>query len=227
MAFFPDLIGTTLSYFKIGINGVRLKLSGSNLFIRNAGDTADAELTASKLNASGDDIVINSDAAGSGSDYLYTLRRPSTQTAATVLILPPTMGTAGQVLGTDGTNTSWVSAASTASCVSCDTTTLNYNSASSVAMFTLPANAVVHKVQVIIDTQFSGGTPTASVGYSGSTSAFMGANQLSLTDSAGVIYEANPSVAASGTTTALIITYAAGGASAGSARFLVYYSVPA
>ena len=227
MALFPDLIGTSLNYFRIGLSGIRLKLSGGNLVVRNSGDTADAEITASKVNASGDRITLNSDSASTGSDWAYNIDRPSSgMTAAVTFKLPANMGTAGQVLGTDGTNTIWISAASTAACVSCDTTTLAFNSGASVAMFTLPANAVVHKVQAIIDTAFDG-TPTASVGYSGQTSIYMGASSLDLKGAAGDIYEVNPAVAASGSSQSLIITYSAGSATAGSARFLVYYSVPA
>lgn len=227
MALFPDLLGTTLSYFKIGINGIRLKFSGGGVAVRDSGDTADAPLTASQLNASGDRIQINSDAAGSGADWAYNLDRPTTgMTAAVTFKLPANMGTAGQVLGTDGTNTSWVSAASTAACVSCDTTTLAFGSSSTVVMFTLPANAVVHRVQCIIDTAFNG-SPTATVGISGTTSKYMGSGQNLLTGTAGDVYETNPSLTANGSSEALIITYSAGGATAGSARFLVYYSIPA
>ena len=84
---------------------------------------------------------------------------------------------------------------------------------------------MVHEVEVVIDTPFTG-TPSASVGISGTVSKYMAATQLDLTAAAATSYVVNPSLAASGTAESLIITYSAGGASAGSARALVTYSVP-
>jgi hypothetical protein len=53
----------------------------------------------------------------------------------------------------------------------------------------------------------------------------MGSGQNVLTGTAKDVYESNPGETAS--SEALIATYAAGGASAGAGRILVYYSVPA
>lgn len=90
-----DLVGTVQGYLRLGTgSGVRLKNSGGNLSVRNAGDSADAALTASQVNVSGDDLVLNSDAAGSGADRTLTLRRPSTgMTAAAVITFPSATGT--------------------------------------------------------------------------------------------------------------------------------------
>jgi hypothetical protein len=52
----------------------------------------------------------------------------------------------------------------------------------------------------------------------------MGSSQNVLQGIAKDVYETNPGEAAA--SEALIATYAAGGASAGAARILVYYSVP-
>jgi len=227
MAIFTDLLGTSLDFFRIGLNGIRLKLSSGKLVVRNSADTADAQVDASRFAASGTAIDLNTASSSSGGNFPYTVSAPTTGMSAAVnLRLPPTLGSPGQVLGTDGSITSWVSAASTASCLSVDTTTLNFNSAATVAMFSLPANAQVLKVRFIITTAFNTAA-TASVGVAGATSEFMGANQLALNSVAGDIYEVNPTVAASGSAKSLIITYAAAGATAGSAQVLVYYSIPA
>jgi hypothetical protein len=222
-----DLIGTTKAFIRIGFTGPRLKNSSGNLLVRNAGDSADVELTALKLNVSGNVVDINSDAAGSGADWKYTLQRPSSgMGAAVVLTLPPTDGSPGQAIVTDGDgNLTFEDAASTASSDKADTTTLAFDSTSPVAMFTLPANAVIEKIQVIIDTAFDG-APTASVGISGTVSKYLASTDIDLTQAATTVFEIHPGVTAPGGTEALIITYAAGGATAGSARFLVFYAIP-
>lgn len=231
MAKFSDLLGTLGSYFKLGISGVRLKNSSGNLLVRNSGDSGDAEITASKLNVSGDDIVINSDAAGSSNDWTATLRRNAAQTAALAVVLPPAKGTDGHVLrqksGTAGgvLELELVAAGSTEACETVDTTSLAHGSSSPVSMFTLPATAVVTKIQLIIDTAFNG-TPSASIGIAGTTSKYMASTQIDLTATAGTIFEVHPGLAAAGSTEDLIITYSAGGASAGAARALVFYSIP-
>lgn len=222
-----DLLGTTKAFFRIGFTGPRLKNSGGNLLIRNPGDSADAEATMAKLNVSGNAVDINSDAAGAGADWKYTLQRPSTgMTAAVTLTFPPTDGSPGQALVTDGSGVlTFEDAASTASSDKVDTTDLAFGDSSPVAMFTLPANAVIEKIQVIIDETFDG-TPSASVGISGTVSKYLAAGDIDLTQPAGTVFETHPGVEAPVGTEALIITYADGGATAGAARFLVFYSIP-
>lgn len=223
-----DVLGTSVNSFLVAIGGVRLKNSSGNLLVRNTGDTADAEVTASKVNVSGNDIVINSDAVGSAADWTVTLRRPSTgMTAAYTLTLPIDDGSPSQVLQTDGNGvTSWVSLAGTADKISSDTTPLAFGSSATVSMFTLPANAVVQEVRVIVDTAFNG-SPSMSVGISGNTSKYMSSTQVDLKDVAAVkIYESSPALAPVGTTEALQISYTAGSATAGAARVEVDYVLP-
>lgn len=222
-----DLIGTTKAFLRIGFTGPRLKNSSGNLLIRNAGDSADVEATMLKLNISGNALDINSDAAGSGADWKYTVQRPSSgMSAAVTLTLPPTDGSPDQVLKTDGNGVlDWTSAAATDADDKIDSTTLAFDATSPVTMFTLPANAIIEKIQVIIDTAFDG-TPSASVGISGTVSKYLASTDIDLTQTAGTVFEIHPGVAAPGGTEALIITYAAGSATAGSARFLVFYAIP-
>jgi hypothetical protein len=228
MGWFTDLLGTTRAYFKIGgTTGVRLKNNSGNLEVRNTGDSADAAVTASKVNVSGDVIDINSDAAGSGADWKYTVQRPASgMTAAVTLTLPPDDGTSGQVLQTDGNGVlTWVSAGATGLALKMDTTSLAFGSTSPVAMFTTGAADIIDHIDVIIDTAFNG-TPSASVGITGTTSKYMAATDLDLTAAAGTVFTVHPGLGAAGAES-LIITYSAGGASAGAARFIVFYGTPA
>lgn len=224
----PNLFGTLKSFFGVGMTGPALKDVSGNLVIRNASDSSDANLTAAKISASGNDIELNSDAAGSGADWLYTLRRPSSgMSAAVVLTLPVDDGTANYVLATDGNGVlSWVSAGSTDSCTKRDTTSLAFGTSSPASMFTLPANAVVDRVSIVIDTPFNG-TPSMSIGISGTPSKYVASTEVDLTKDAETRFDIHCAKPANGSAEALIITYSAGGASAGAARVLVDYSVPA
>lgn len=222
-----DLVGTTKSFLRLGFAGVRLKNSGGNLAVRNSGDTLDAEITTSKLNMSGDALVINSDAAGAAADWGYTLQRPAAgMTAAVVLTLPVDDGTPNQVLSTDGGGVlSFVSAGSTASSEKIDTTSLAFGSASPVAMFSTGAADIIDAVEIVIDTAFNG-APTISIGIAGTTSKYAASTDIDLTQVAGTTIQLHPGLVAAGAES-LIATYAAGGATVGAARILVHYATPA
>lgn len=229
MSMWSDLAGTVTGYLRLGLTGVQLKNSTGNLAIRNSSDTTDAEVTAAKVNVSGDAIEINSDAAGSAADWKYTIQRPASgMTAAVTLTLPVDDGTPGQALTTDGNGAlSWAAAGNTAMCATVDTTTIAHDSSSPVAAFTLPANAVVDEVEVVVDTTFNGTAPSMSVGISGTPSKYMGATGNNLKDASGTRFVAHPNHPAVGTTEDIIVTLNADSSSAGSARVLVTYSVPA
>lgn len=225
---FSDLWGTTKAYFKIGgTTGVRLKNSAGDLLVRNTGDTADAAITASKANISGDVIDLNSDAAGSAADWKYTIQRPASgMTAAVTLTLPVDDGTAGQVLSTDGAGVlSFVSAGSTALADKLDTTSLAFNSTSPVTMFTTGASDIVDYIDFVIDTAFDG-TPTVSVGIAGTTSKYAGTTDVDLKAAAGTVFTVHPGLGAQGAES-LIATYSAGAATVGAARIIVHYATPA
>jgi len=225
MSLVLDLIATSKSFLKIGLTGVRLKNSAGNLLVRNTGDSADAEVTASKVSISGEILDINSDAASSGADWKYTVQRPTSgMTAAVVLTLPIDDGTASQVLQTDGSGVlSWASTGSTASSDKVDTTSLAFGTASPLAMFSTGAADIITKIQVVVDTAFNG-TPTMSIGVTGTTSKYSATTDVDLTTTG--VYEIHPGLTAGGTE-ALITTYSAGGASAGAARVLVFFATPA
>jgi len=224
---FADLIGTTLGYFRIGKTGPRLKDNSGALDVRNSADGAYVDVTADQFNAASDvGLVINSDAAETGADWKFTLQRAATgMTGNVVITLPDSDGSPGQVLSTDGTGvTSWISAASTAASLTLNSTTISFGDASPVTLFTLPANAIIDHVDVIVDTVFDG-TATVTVGVAGDTARFMGAGNNALSEIA--VWRTHPGIEAVGTTEALIATYSAGGATVGSARVIVAYAVPA
>lgn len=235
MGVFKDLLGTTASYFRIGLAGPRLKANGANLELRNANDSAAVNLLVATLNAAGinttaDEIVLNSDGA-SGADRKFTLRRPPTGMSADIVVVfpgaDPSPGQALTVASFAGgvITLQYSTVAGGTDKVITDTTTLGFGASSPLAMFTLPANAIVTSVKAVVDTAFNG-TPSLSVGISGTTSKYMGAGQVDLTAAAGTVFEVDPGLASVGSTENLIATYAAGSASAGSARILVDYVIP-
>ncbi|MCC5631700.1 hypothetical protein LC613_28700 [Nostoc sphaeroides CHAB 2801] len=230
MAQILDLKGTSLPSIQIEKAGVRLKNNAGDLQVKNSADSAFTKVTASIHESTSDTgLVINSDAASTGADWKITLARPTSgQTADYTLTLPTSAGSPSQVLTTNGSGvTSWTTVSGgTTNGQLVDTTALAFNSASSVSMFTLPANAVVHRVEVIIDTPWATGSATMTVGVSGTTSKYAGSNLIDLYGTAKDIYVSTPGEIANASAESLIITYAASTATAGAARVLVYYSNP-
>ena len=226
---FLDVLGTTYNKIQIGIDSAALNLKAvsNKVRARNKADSADAPLVGSVIAASGDFLELNEDAANAGADFKFTLARPATgMTAPVTLTFPTTAGTAAQALTTDGSGVlSWVTVAAGNDKIVTDTTSVAFGSTSPTSMFTLPANAVISEVAVIVDTAFNG-TPSLSVGIAGTTSKYLSSTQVDLTQPAMTAFEIQPGIASVGTTEALIFTYAAGGASAGAARVLVSYSIP-
>ena len=225
MSKFSDFVGTSLSKFQIAIGGVQLKNSAGNLQIRNAGDTADASITASKLTNTGTTIDI-------GTTNVLTLQQNASQASALTIIYPSAKATDGQVLAQKAGTAAgivefqFVSAGTTSQCVSTDTTSIAFGSTSPVTLFTLPANAVVEDVRVVVDTAFNG-TPSISIGIAGTTSKYMASNQVDLKDVVSAkVYEVYPGIAASGSAESLIATYSAGSATVGAARIEVDFVIP-
>ena len=211
MSSWQKLIGTQTGTFILGLLGVRLKNNAGSLQVRDNGDTAFADVELAKLKINDVDTV--------------TIQASPSQTGPYTLTLPVDDGSPSQVLSTDGSGVlSWVSAASTDACWKVDSTSFVFGSTSPVTMFTLPANAVIDKVTVIVDTAFDG-TPTMSVGVNGgSASKYVSSGDVNLlvADRYDIPNQSVPV----GTTEALEITYSAGGATAGAGRVLVTYAIP-
>ena len=215
MSVWTKIIGTQTGRFILGLSGVSIKNNSGVLDVKNNADSAYAS-------AKAQDVTLFNNTAGFGN----TIQTGATQAADYTYTLPLDDGTASQVLSTDGSGVlSWVSAGSTAALWACDTTSVAFGSAATVTMFTLPANAVIDRVSVIVDTAFDG-TPTLSVGVNGgSASKYVGSgdNLLTVADR----YDVPNQQAAVGGTEALEFYYSAGGASVGAGRVLVTYCVPA
>ena len=221
------VIGTTLAGLKLGKGGVYLKNTAGNLSVRNTGDSADAAVTVSQANISGTTIVLNSNATEGGGTFKTSLMAPNSGMVSDLAwTLPPTTGTSGQVLMTDGAgNLSLGSAGNTALCDKTHSTSLAYGSTSPTNMEITGAADTINNIQIIIDTPFSGGTPSLSIGISGSTSKYAAATDIDLTASATTIFDLPPGLPAQGVEQ-LIATYSAGGCTAGAARIVTFISTP-
>lgn len=221
-----DLAGTMRALLQIGgTSGVGLKNNSGNLSVRNAADNADASITTSQVNVSGESIVLNSDAAQTGADWKVTITRAITGMVSNLTFtLPSSTGSSGQVLQTDGSgNLSWVSPTTSASSIKVDTTSIAFGDGATISMFSTGSTDIINKIQVCVDTAFNGTSPTLSIGIAGSVSKYMGTGDLDL-KTVGV-YEITPGKTAQGVE-ALIATYSASSSSAGAARILVEYSTP-
>lgn len=229
MGRFVDLMGTTADLLRVGIGAtaVGIKQVAGKLRVRNKADSADAPIVGSVIASSGDFLELNEDATAVGADFKYTLARPAAgMTAARTITFPAEAPTAGFGLITDAAgNLSFTAMATGNDKAITDTTTLAFGSAASVALFTLPIGAIVQGVSIVNDTAFNG-TPSLSIGIAGTVSKYVGATQIDLTQPATTVFEIQPGLPAPGTAEALIATYAAGGATGGSARILVTFSIP-
>lgn len=233
MGMFSNLLGTSETKFRIGLTGPTVKQeSGTEASIRNTADSAYATLRALLYKTFGNDFELNSGAAGSGPDWKMTLRRPSTGMTLDVVFVLPAAGapTTGQVLSVTSVaagviTLGYATVPTGTDQVRCDTTSLAFGSSSPVTMFNLPAGAVVRLVSITIDTAFNG-TPTVSVGITGTTSKYAPTSAFDLTAAAGTVFQYVPGTQAPGAIEAIIATYSAGGASAGAARIEVEWVIP-
>lgn len=206
------LRGTLRTIFQLGIGGPNLKNNGGVVEVKNAADTAYADLRVKQL------------AINDADTNKVTIAAPALAADYT-LTLPVDDGSPSQVLATDGSGVlSWATVDAGTNKIITDTTALAFGTTSPLSLFTLPANAVIHLVKVIVDTAFNGTAPTLSIGITGTTSKYMGTSDIDLKTVG--IYEADPGVVANGSSEALIATYAADTSSAGAGRIEVSYSIP-
>lgn len=214
MAVYMDIKGTTQTSFQIGKGKPRLASATGQISVLNPDNTSSIFQSSSHR--------FYNDTAG----FYASLAGSASMAANVSWVLPSADGTSGQILSTDGSgNLVWATASGAPSnMVLTDTTSFAFGTSSPIAMFTLPANAVVHRVEVIVDTAFDG-TPTLEVGISGNTTKYMASsmNDLAIADR----WVSEPNNIPVGTTEAIIGTYSAGGATVGAGRIIVHYSNPA
>jgi hypothetical protein len=223
--FLSDLAGTLLTKFKIG--SFNLKSISGGLAVRNAGDSADAELTASKVKISGPDLVMNSDAAESAADWSFTFSVPASgMTANLQLFAPVADGSTGQALFTDGSGHLYFDTipGGVTNMEQVDDTTLAFGDSSPVSMFTKPAGAKMTCVVVYVDTAFNGTAPTLSIGITGTLSKYVATTEIDLKTAGTYIIYPDADVAVG--SEAIIGTYNADSSSAGAARIEMFYAVP-
>jgi hypothetical protein len=226
-----DILGTLFSKFRLGLTGPYVGADSGDVSALASNGSDYAALRAALVKVFGDDIILNEGASGSDDDWSMTLSRPDTgMTEDLQIVLPPGVPAPGQALTVAGYSggvitLEYTTLGSGNDKVVVDTTSLAFGDSSPVGMFTKPANAVVLLTEVIIDTAFDG-TPSLSVGISGSTSKYMPSTAVDLTAIAGTSFEYKANEAAVGTTEGLITTFSAGSASVGAARILVHYVIP-
>lgn len=232
-----DIIGLTGNILRFGKGGPKLKANAGAFEARNTADSDFVDMLVATLKAvgvevSGDSIVLNSEAAGAGADWSLTLSRAQTGMANDLeVVMPGSNPSPGQALTVANyaagvITLQWTSIAGGEDKVVSDTTTFEAGDTSPIAMFTLPANAVIKRVAVILDESFDGTAPQLSVGISGTTSKYLAASAVDLQDPATTVTEVDPGLEPVGTTEDLIATLNSDGATSGSGRILIDYVIP-
>lgn len=209
-----DLVGTLRAFFRIG--SVRLKNSAGDINVRNAADTAWKAAIAEKVGGRNvTDFGFNLKAAvGSVAVVEYTM--PAADAVAT---------SNDYALVSNGTGgLTWVLVVTGANTLKKQSSTVLFSSSSPVAIFTPPALATIQTIVVDVDTAFDG-APTLAVGIGGDTGKYMSTTENEL-GTVGV-YETSPEFQEDGSPDAIIATFVAGGATAGSCEVVVVYANPA
>jgi hypothetical protein len=227
---FLDVLGTLRGYFQIGLGGPKVKNSSGVVALRNSADSADAAATASAIALSGaTPLVLNANATESAGSFKTNIAAPTAgMTADLTWTFPSAPGTTGQVLATDGAgNLTLASAGSTSACDKLHSESVVFGSSSPITMFSTGSGDIIDEIEVVVDTPFTGGTPPSlSIGISGTTSKYMAATDVDLTQAATTTFKVHPGLPAQGVE-ALIATYVANSSSAGAARIITHYSTPA
>ena len=156
MALYVKQAGTTFPSFGIGLDGPIINNNAGVLEAKNFASSAYVNFSAQSLNLYGTNITFNAGATGSGSSWTYEISSPTTgQTNNLQVILPSANPTAGQVpyvvsYSAGVVTLGWQTISGGSNQICTDTTTLAFGATSPVAMFTLPANAIVRRVEVKI-----------------------------------------------------------------------------
>jgi hypothetical protein len=227
MAAFMDLKGTSELSFTIGLGagGVKLKNNSSVLEILSKDEATFLDLSVGEILSSSDQLTLNSAAAESGADWKLTFARPATGMTANVTYTFPSAPINGYFLQTDASgNLVWAEVStSIQQKVTCDSTSFTSASfGSPLSLVTIPANSVVHEIQVIIDTPFDAGT--IAVGTVATSGKYMGTTQNDPEEQ--TRFTSSPNQIPVGTTEAIRAAFT-GVPTVGAGRILVFHSVPA
>lgn len=218
-----DLKGTANSSFQLGKTGPKLNASAGALQARNSANTSFTDLWGKILKAASDSIELNADATGAGADWLYRIVRPSSGMSSNLLLtLPTNAGSNNFVLTTDGSGSlAWAAQTSgTVMRVNSFPFTSSFFWGNSYTMFVLPPLAVIDKVEILVNSDFSMGSASVTGQSSGNT--FMNSiAMLNLPSGENYVEETNKTAFAS----AENILFNAGGGPTGTGvgRCLVYY----
>ena len=216
---FEDLLGTTQGNLQVSIGGVKLQNNSGNLNVVNTSGVS-SNLTANVISSSSSTspgIVLNSTGT-----YPTSIAANVSASATWTLTLPTSAGSASQYLQTDGAgNTYWVTGPSASAQVHTAVHTVSYADISPSTSLTLPANATVIDVYVIVDTVFNGSSPSLSVGIIGNTSKYYPTTAVDLTTATSYMYHANLTPDAS--PESVFISFVFSGASQGSCRVFIDY----
>jgi len=206
--FLSDLAGTLRTAFRIGVNRLE-NVSGILTSRTNAGADAPVAASTLQLKNSGNANKVVLQSFATGAELTFTL--------------PAADGATNQAMVTDGAgNLTFATVATGANTVKAEDQLIPFGSTSPVTVVTLPAGATIMSVSVEVETAFNG-TPSLSVGLTGNLSKYMGSGDLDLAVLGS--YEVAPMIEEAGAVSP-IVTYAAGGASVGSARVTVQWSIP-
>jgi len=222
-----DLTGTTKPDFQIDANNGGPAIqndSGDLKLVDAAGDAVKVTALELVLEGTADQVVLDS-----GGTYPTTISSAASPTEAVQFTLPPDNGSPGYVLTTlagDGVATWEAPSAGSANGVLIARKAIAFGDSSPIALFSLPANAVVNQVDVLVNTAFDGTAPQITVGISGNTSKFTAASDVNLKVVGSYGVTACRRVATSGSPQALIATYTADSSAAGAGFIDVYYSIP-
>lgn len=166
---FPSILGTMQALFHIGgPSAPALKNNAGAVQVRDSTDAAHADFEAKSLKAHGTNITTG-----------VKLAAPGGMGASITLTLPSTVGSPGQNLQTDGAGgLGWGYSQPNADLT--DTTNFTQASASPLAMFTPPANALLREVGVLVSSPAAGGSPTISIGTASQPALYAATSDIDL-----------------------------------------------
>lgn len=226
MSIFSDIRGTSESFFQIGKGGPRiLRINDATFGMLNANGVY-TNLFIRQLFIVENQFTFNANATGIGYDRKMIVARPMAEMIADVTYTLPPIPMDGQAFVSDAAGTiSFATIPDAGGIVRTDSTTFNFNTTNGFDMFSLPVGAVVHAVSVIIDTPFDVDT-NLSVGIAGNGNKYLDASMVDLTSAAETRFESHPNKAPAVGVELIKAFHTLGGATVGSARIIVEYSIP-